>query len=114
MEDINTIYYNTFGIAFQWKRCTAKDFRKIQIVFRNTGLFLTQKELIQFSKHIENTLNSSRLCHDCKKKKCSKLLLLEAPNPQTSFSMTYKELKDIQDLVKGTLFHLELERLLKN
>ncbi len=40
MEDINTICYNNFGIAFQWKRCETRDFNKIQLVFKNTGLFL--------------------------------------------------------------------------
>lgn len=113
MEDINTIYYNNFGIAFQWKRCSAKDFKKIQIVFRHTGLFLTPNELIQFSDNIENTLKNSCLCCDCIENNSCKLLLLEAPNPQTSFSMTYFELKEIQDLIKGTLFQLGLNNILK-
>ena len=113
MEDINTIYYNKFGIAFQWNGCAAKDSKKIQIVFRHTGLFLTQNELIQFYDNIERTLHGSCLCKDCMEKDSCKLLLLEAPNPQTSFSMSYKELEGVQDLVNGTLFHLGLNKLLK-
>lgn len=112
MDDINTIYYNNFGIAFQWKRFAAKDFKKIQIVFRSTGLFLTENELIQFSDNIDKTLGSLCLCDDCLGNDSSKFLL-EAPNPQTSFSMTYFELKEIQDLIKGTLFQLGLLDLLK-
>ncbi len=114
MEDINLIYYNNFGIAFQWKRCAVKDFKKTQMVFRNTGLFLTQNELIQFSDQIEMALESSCLCEDCLKNETCRLLLLEAPNPQISFAMSYRELKDIDDLVKGTLFQLNLTKLLKN
>ena len=113
MDDINTIYYNKFGITFQWKKWIAKDFKKIQIVFRNTGLLLTQSELIQFSDTIERTLDSACLCNDCMENDSCKLVLLKAPNPQTSFSMTYNELKEIQDLIKGTLFQLGLDILLK-
>ncbi|SIS88584.1 hypothetical protein SAMN05421766_104629 [Zobellia uliginosa] len=47
MDDITPIYHNPFGVAFQWKRNTIKDIRKIQIVFRDTGLLLTEKELVQ-------------------------------------------------------------------
>lgn len=55
MEDINTIYYNDLGIAFKWKRCAAKDFNKIQLVFKNTGLFLTPKRTYSISlKHRTN------------------------------------------------------------
>jgi len=114
MDDIITIYYNNFGIAFQWKRCAAKDFKKIQLVFRNTGLFLTENELFQFSKNVEKSIEKSCYCDDCKKNNYYKSLLLEAPNPQTSFAMSYAELKDMQDLLSGTLFQLGLEKLLKN
>lgn len=114
MEDINTIYYNNFGIAFQWKRCAVKDFRKVQLVFRNTGLFLNISELIHFSNNIETSLESSCQCNDCLKNEACKLLLLEAPNAQTSFAMSYRELNDLDDLVNGTLFQLNLTKLLKN
>ena len=113
MEDINTLYHNSFGIAFQWKRCAVKDFKKIQLVFRNTGLFLTKSELIQFSKQIESTFKSPNMCADCKNNDSCKSLLLETPSPQISFAVSYKELKDIKDLVKGTLVQLELEYVFK-
>lgn len=114
MEDINTIYYNTFGIAFLWKRCALKDFKKIQLIFRNTGLYLTSDELIQFSEHIENALKKPLLCNDCKESNSCKSLLLKTPAPQISFAMSYIELKDVQDLVKGTLFQLGLDKMLEN
>ncbi|PHS67957.1 MAG: hypothetical protein COB12_01705 [Flavobacterium sp.] len=113
MEDINTIYYNAFGIAFQWKRCAIKDFKKIQLVFRNTGLYLTSDELIQFSENIEKALEKPMLCNDCKENDSCKSLLLETPAPQISFAMSYIELKDVQDLIKGTLFQLGLDKILE-
>ncbi len=112
MDDINTICYNDFGIAFQWKRCAAKDFNKIQLVFKNTGLFLNQSELIQFSQNIELALSKVYSCDNCTEKKPSELFLLEAPNPQVSFAMNHKELMEIQDLMKRTLFLLGLDKFL--
>ena len=114
MEDINTIYYNNFGIAFYWKRCTVKDFKKIQLVFRDTGLLLTPNELVKFSKNIDQSLNSSCSCVDCMEYKTCRSLLVEAPNPQITFAMSYTELKEIQDLIKGTLFQLGLNKILND
>ena len=113
MNDINTFYYNDFGIAFQWKRCAAKDFRKVQLVFRNTGLLLSLKELIKFLKNIDKSLNFTSKYENCKPCKVCQSILLEAPNSQISFAMSYHELRSLKDLIKGTLFQLALDNLLK-
>ncbi|MDO6760474.1 hypothetical protein Q4566_09720 [Tamlana sp. 2_MG-2023] len=114
MDDINTIYYNDFGIAFQWKRSDAKDFNKIQLVFNNTGLFLNREELIQFSKNIDSALTKGKSFGNATQNKPCELFLLEAPNPQLSFAMNLEELKDMQDLMTRTLFQLGLNHVLKN
>lgn len=41
-------------------------------------------------------------------------MLLEVPNAQTSFAMSYNELKKIDDLVNRTCFQLELNKLIEN
>ncbi|MDD7884764.1 hypothetical protein [Flavivirga sp. 57AJ16] len=114
MEDINTIYYNNFGIAFHWKRCAVKDFKKVQLIFRDTGLLLTPNELVEFSKNIDWSLNNNCSCVDCMEYKARRSLLVEAPNPQITFAMSYTEIKEIQDLVKGTLFQMGLNKLLND
>lgn len=113
MEEIHTIYYNSFGIVFKWKRCASKDINKIQVIFRDTGLYLTGKELTDFSKLIDTALSKPLLCKDCKKNKSCKSILLETPIPQVSFVMTHHELLDMQDLINGTLFQFGLDDVLK-
>lgn len=113
MDDINTLYYNDFGIAFQWKRCAAKDFKKIQLVFRNTGFFLTNSELIQFQKQVEKSLNSQRRCADCQHNESCRSLLLQTPANQISLAVSFIELKNVEDLIKGTIVQLELENVFK-
>lgn len=112
MDDINTIYYNDFGVAFQWKRCALKDYKRIQLVFRNTGLLLNHDEIIQFNKNIKKAVNkhlrsrNTRIPHSCE------LILIEAPNRQISFALNHNELKELDDLLKGVCFQLGLNKLI--
>lgn len=110
MEDINTIYYNNFGIAFRWKKCAAKDFNKIQIVFRNTGLYFTNQELLIFSKNIDNAFDLASNCHYSKDNILCRNIILNTSYPEVTFAINMIELIDIQDLIKGTLFHLNFDR----
>lgn len=113
MDEIYTIYNNDYGISFQWKRDALKDLKKIQLVFRDTGLFLTLKELAKFAKIIEKTINRPSKCNKCKEDKNCKSIVLETPAAQVSFAMSYNELLNIKDLVEGTLFKLQLENIYK-
>lgn len=112
MQDIDAIYYNQFGITFKWKNNTDKDLSKVQMVFRDTGLLLTMEELLQFSKNIKCSLDNASLCPDCEVSETCRALLLDTPAHQVSLAMSKKELLAVDDLVAGTLFELNLSRLL--
>ena len=112
MTDMNPIYYNQFGVAFQWRRNNIKDILKIQIVFRDTGLLLSKEELIQFSKNIKFTKENNMSCQDCMHNESCKALLVDSPAPQITFAMNTQELNAVDDLVTGTLFQMNLENYL--
>lgn len=112
MVDMHLIYHNEFGVAFQWKKNSVKDILKIQIVFRDTGLLVSQEELTQFSKNIKRTKDSNSPCSECTQNECCKALLVDSPAPQVTFAMNAKELDAVQDLVEGTLFQLNLDNYL--
>lgn len=112
MQDIHPIYYNSFGVAFQWKVNSVKDIMKVQIVFRDTGLLLSKAELNQFSKNIKHTKDNGSLCADCAQNESCKALLIDSPAPQITFAVNAKELNEIQDLVEGTLFQMNLDNFL--
>ncbi|WP_373517718.1 hypothetical protein [Pricia sp.] len=112
MNDIKILYQNELSIAFYWKRCPVDYDKKVQIVFRDTGLLLTRDELIQFSGNIERATNSCSLCKDCKNKESCRALLLDTPAPQISFAVSHKELTALKDLVNVILFQLRLDNLL--
>ena len=87
--------------------------RKVQLVFRDTGLSFSHQELKEFSRCIAKTLESSQLCTNCSQDKNCRALLLETPVSQLSFAMSMQELKSLKELVEGTLFHLGLDHMLR-
>ena len=112
MDSIKILYSNNFGISFFWKRNISSPSKKIQLVFRDTGLELTFKEFLIFKKQIKQSLTAPSLCKECKKNKDCKSLLLLTPANQISFAMSYHELLQVEDLVRGTSFQLELNSLI--
>ena len=112
-DEILNIYSNSYGISFKWKYGVKKNKDKVQMVFRDTGLLLTRKELIQFSKNIQCTLNGEEGCHRCNEEDC-RSLLLDTPAPQISLAVSKRELGALEDLVEGTLFQMDLDTYLNN
>ncbi|WP_298478520.1 DUF6686 family protein [uncultured Maribacter sp.] len=109
MEDINPIYSNEFGMAFQWKKNTLKDNSKIQLVFKDTGLFITREELISFSQNVMHSVESNYLqCENCAQNDSCRKLLLNTPAYQVTLALDTMELFAMKDLVEGTIFQLDL------
>jgi len=111
MNDINLIYQNDFGIAFQWKQDKPSQTQKVQVIFRDIGMLLTQGELRHFSKCIVDTLKNRKgnVCGDCSTKETCRSLLLNTPAHQITFAVSFQEAIQVRDLIDGTLFKLELD-----
>lgn len=116
MEDFHKIYHNSFGASIQWKRSIKEHFNKVQIVFKNTGLYMTHEEIQLFSSYIDEAMSSavnSILVENLDQEKKS-LYPVETPFSQLCFAMTLAEVKGLQDLIKGTLFNLNYTSLIKD
>ncbi|MEL6810337.1 MAG: DUF6686 family protein [Bacteroidota bacterium] len=112
-HNINQLYSNTIGMTFQWKRSNLTNYKKINLIFNNTGLHLTTKELEEFLCYVQKALAASSWCKEYDGKD-SKSILLETPFQQLSFAMSYKDLESMKDLIKGTLFQLGLDKFIKD
>ncbi|MBP1838759.1 hypothetical protein [Formosa algae] len=107
-QDINKIYHNNFGVSFVWKEeQPKKKSPKIQLIFRDMGFYLTRHEIIQFQKQI-GYVKSIHPCQCCKSEERNRFMLLKTPCNQVDLAINALELKEIDDLINGTLFHLEL------
>jgi len=113
MQDIHRIYHNSIGIAFQWKRDIQNENTDIiQMVFRNTGFYLTYAEIKEFYNKVKVAYKLNQ-CEGCTHKtKCTNYLL-QTPSEKIDLSVNSEELNLISDLIKGTLFQIELDRYLK-
>jgi hypothetical protein len=113
MSDIHKIYHNTIGIAFQWKQDVDKNNHKFQVIFRDTGFYLTVQEIENFSKFVKQAVERG-CCKDCKTKRNCRSILLKTPSTTVDLAVSEEELQSISDLIEGTLFQIKLDDYLKN
>ena len=106
MKEIQQIYQNEFGLAFYWIRKEEVLTQRVQLIFKETGFYLSQEELLQFSFLIEST-SKKQECSSCCKNGCGKVLL-KTPIKAIDIAVSRQELFYIKDLVKGVLFNLQL------
>ena len=109
MRDLEQIYHNNFGISFYWKKESGTILDKVQLVFRETGFYLTIAELNQFCDLIEDSLIENTCCESCQLKNSCHKFLLKTPLSQVDLAVSMKEIKSIKDLVEGTLFKIDLD-----
>ena len=107
-DDINLIHYNDFGIAFNWKHNNFSSRNKIQLVFKETGLLLSNSEIFIFKSTIENAICTSCNCAN----KCKNFV--QSPSQNINFSMTDSELSGLNDLLSVVCFSIELNNILQN
>ena len=108
MQDISRIYHNSIGISFQWKRDIHNGNTDIiQLVFRNTGFYLTYAEIKEFYNKV-TVAHQLKQCEGCTKQNKCNSYLLQPPSEKVDLSVSEDELHLITDLIKGTLFQIEL------
>ena len=108
MNDVYKIYSNGVGIAFKWQ----KDAFLTQLIFRDTGFHLSIDEIELFIEQVQvSKINVP--CLDCKLGTNCRSILLRTPSSRVSLAVSFKELNQIEDLLNGTLFQLELNEYLQ-
>ena len=112
MEQIQQIYLNSLGIAFYWEKDTGIIPDRIQLIFKEIGLFFTVNELSEFEHLIDESLIKNNCCEDCALKNSNCKFLLKTPLYQLDLSVSTSELKYLKDLVNGTLFRIRMENYL--
>ncbi|NAS31023.1 hypothetical protein GTQ40_08590 [Flavobacteriaceae bacterium R38] len=113
MDDIHHLYHNDFGIAFQWKKDALREdsSKKIQLIFRDTGFYLEPEEILLFSKQIKSA-KRMHSCENCDSTPSCRNILLSTPSKHIDLAVSKNELTMIDDLIKGTLFQINLNGFL--
>lgn len=111
MESIYKIYDNSIGISFKWKNVKTN---LTQIIFRDTGFHLTTEEIEIFIDKICDT-KSQKPCNACGLNSIDcRSLLLQTPSNKVSMAISYSELSEIEDLLRGTLFQIRMNNYLSD
>lgn len=109
MNAVNKIYSNTIGMSFYWQQKLDTSLQKIQIVFCNTGFLLSFYELKDFAFFCESSLKT-QACDTCKSTTTCKNLLLRTPSDKIDLAVSREELMQIQELINGTIFRMEMKQ----
>jgi len=107
MKEIEQIYFNDFGVAFHWKKNNEVLKDRIQMVFKETGFYLSANEIREFAEIIDQTCRETGCADCCHRARCHKFLL-KTPLQAVDLAVSKSELMQIKDLVEGTLFTIEL------
>ncbi|MDH7446201.1 hypothetical protein [Aquimarina sp. 2201CG14-23] len=113
MSAIDRIYSNKLGISFFWKKKERNTLSKVQLVFRDIGFLLTLNELKDFSDACI-LAKQSQCCDDCNHDQHCRSLLLRTPSDKIDLALNKEELDQVQELINGTIFRIELEDWVKN
>tara|TARA_E500000318_G_scaffold76764_1_gene71447 strand:+ start:800 stop:1159 length:360 start_codon:yes stop_codon:yes gene_type:complete len=113
-KEICKIYHNPIGIAFRWQIPFEKTSENVQVVFNNMGFHLSKEEIELFSYQVACSRESISSYDRCAFKKDCKNILLETPSASVSLAVNENELEQLDDLLNGTLFWINLKDYLKN
>ena len=109
MEQIQQIYLNSLGITFYWEKEEGIIPNRVQLIFKEIGLFFTVVELNEFEYLIDESITKNSCCEDCALKNNNCKFLLKTPLYQLDLSVSTSELNYLKDLVNGTLFRIKME-----
>lgn len=113
MGEIEQLYHNDIGVAFYWIKNDRVLREKVQLVFKETGFYLSFSELMKFSANIETTCKNIK-CSDCQLRGHCHKFLLETPFPGLELAVSENEAIQLKDLVSGTLFQVQLDNYLND
>ncbi|WP_313806691.1 hypothetical protein [Flavobacterium sp.] len=113
MQELQEVYHNDIGVAFFWKKDQQILTEKVQLVFKETGLYLTTPNLLKFAKELDTTC-SKICCSDCELKNRCQRYLLRTPFDGLELAVSSDEALQLKDLVEGTLFQIQLNAYIGN
>lgn len=113
MQQLKQIYHNDLGVAFFWKIDKKILVEKVQLVFKETGFYLSNRELMKFAQELDTTC--SKICTpDCELRQQCHRYLLRTPFEGLELAVSADEALQLKDLVAGTLFQIQLHHYISD
>ena len=112
MGDIDLIYYNHLGTSFYLKRGTINKLNKIQLVFNSRALHLSKDELFGLKDVIKTSLTVLDQLGDTVEQDSTIGIKLDGYEEELCVNLM--ELKVLEDLICGTLFHMNFDAVISD
>ena len=111
MNTLNTLYENILGITFELHY----DENEAVIILEmgNISFTVYHHELSNFVKSIEDIIENHKTC-TCPTNMKNKIVIYEIQDIEVRMKLSYEELFQLRDLLKGTEFKLEMDQMLNN
>ena len=108
MDSVFKIFDNKIGISFKWQ----KDAKLTQVIFRDIGFHISMDEMMIFLEEVELS-KTKQPCSGCRFGDDCRSMLLQTPMSKVTLAVSLNELNQIEELIKGTVFQLELQNYLQ-
>ncbi|MCG1036415.1 hypothetical protein [Polaribacter sargassicola] len=110
MHYLKPIYHNNIGASYFLKNNLDSDFNmdRIQIIIGDVALILENKEVYAFLEII-NSVKSGCKCNECKE---LNQITCNTSYTKLIFKSTKKNIIQLEDLVRGTIFELQMNALI--
>ncbi|MDN3621246.1 hypothetical protein QWY81_17400 [Polaribacter undariae] len=107
---LQTIYHNNIGATYFFKDNLDPDLsmNKIQIIIGDIALILEDNEIFSFLEVIESVKMACK-CDDCNE---LKQITCNTSYTKLIFKSTRKNINELEDLIKGTIFEIQLNSLI--
>ncbi|CAM1368096.1 hypothetical protein [Tenacibaculum xiamenense] len=114
LDKVHKLHANKMGVTFLDKDEEDIDYieKQINLLFHNTILIFNNFELNLFLDEVEDLIVNNTAGIN-KYSQYYKSIILETPIYQLRYVVSYNDLLLIEDLIKGTIFQIELSGFLK-
>lgn len=111
MKTMDYIYDNKLGASYRIENITDEE-NIVALEINQVSFLINHKELKQFVNSSEEILNHYANC-TCSPDTENKIVIYKAKQTEIRMKLSYNQLQQLKDLLKGTQFRLSMNHLLK-
>ncbi|NJB83705.1 hypothetical protein [Wenyingzhuangia aestuarii] len=109
MRTLENIYQNNLGTSYRINNTEDNAFLALEI--NKVSFLINDRELSEFVKSTESILNYHSQC-TCPPDLKNKMVIYQAEQTEIRMLLSYNQLLQLKDLLKGTDFKLSMDTLL--
>jgi len=111
MHFLEPIYQNNTGAAYALKSSIDDPFSKIQLQLGDIAILMDMCEVESFLTVVKSAQKGCN-CANCEQEGAYKIIKCDTAYAEVKFKATPRVIEDLEDLVNGIIFEVQVNRLL--